>query len=389
MRKLCVKLPPFSPDYSGVCSALFDLNCVTVLHDASGCTGNYTGYDEPRWYGSRAAVFCSGLRELDAVLGDDEKMIQKTLQAAESLKPDLIALIGSPVPMVIGTDLKGIAADIELRTGRPCLGFDTTGTKYYSDGVSQACMALAERFTRPPKGKNPRGVNLLGLTPLDYDSRASASLKGLLKESSFELIASFCDGLTLPDIENAAQASVNLVVSQSGIPPAHYFEQRYGIPYVVGMPMGRQMQASWHEMVLGCIADRQSAYLDTAVGNADTLVLGDAVFCKAMQLGLKSEFGIAADCGCLFGTEAGYEQKGMLDLCDERTISAAINSGKYRTVIGDPMFRLLVKPGTLLNFIDNPIYCVSSKMAKLDPLNCIGEGLNKCLGVLFTTAECL
>lgn len=213
MGKLCVKLPPFSPDYSGVCSAIFDLNCVAVIHDASGCTGNYTGYDEPRWYGSKTAIFCSGLREIDAILGDDEKMIQKVLDATESLNPELIVLIGSPVPMVIGTDMKGIAADIEARTGIPCLGFDTTGTRYYSDGIAEACLALTERFTRMPEQKIPNGVNLPGLTPLDFGSSAASDLKAALVQNGLELVSSFCDGLTMEAAQHAAQASLNLVVS--------------------------------------------------------------------------------------------------------------------------------------------------------------------------------
>ncbi len=389
MSKLCVKLPPFSPDYSGVCSALFDLNCVVVLHDASGCTGNYTGYDEPRWYGSRAAVFCSGLREIDAVLGDDEKMIQKTLRAAESLKPDLIALVGSPVPMVIGTDLKGIAADLEQRTGIPCFGFDTTGTKYYSDGIAQVCIALAERFTKLQTQKKPCGVNLLGLTPLDYDGRSAAALKKVLAGNGFELIASFCDGLTLSDIQNAAQASVNLVVSQSGIAPARYFEQKHGIPYLVGAPLGALGQKSWLAAIQSCIETGRSAYPEAPHSKADTLLLGDAVICKALQTELAQAFGIFADCGCLFGTEAGYTPAGMLNLCDEQAIGAAINSGAYRTVIGDPMFRLLIKPGTQLTFIDSPVYCVSSKMAGCPPLDCVGGSLNRHLGGLIQAAAAI
>ena len=112
MAKLCMTLPPFSPDYSGVCSTLFPWDTLTVIHDASGCTGNYTGYDEPRWFHSRAPIYCSGLREIDAILGDDEKLIQKVLYALEDVKPEMIALVGSPVPMVIGTDMEGIAAEI-------------------------------------------------------------------------------------------------------------------------------------------------------------------------------------------------------------------------------------------------------------------------------------
>ena len=80
MRKLWITLPALAPDYSGVCSAMFELGGLSVIHDASGCTGNYTGYDEPRWYGSKSAVFCSGLREIDAVLGRDDKLIDQIVK---------------------------------------------------------------------------------------------------------------------------------------------------------------------------------------------------------------------------------------------------------------------------------------------------------------------
>ena len=103
MSRLSITLPPLAPDYSGAASAFFDLGGIVVMHDASGCTGNYTGYDEPRWLNSRSAVYCSGLRRMDAVLGNDDKFIQMALNAAESLDPTLIAFLGSPVPMIIGT----------------------------------------------------------------------------------------------------------------------------------------------------------------------------------------------------------------------------------------------------------------------------------------------
>lgn len=151
MARLSLWIPPFSPDYSGAAAVLFDLKTVTAMHDGSGCTGNYTSYDEPRWYGSKAGIFCSGLRRIDAILGDDEKLMKKMTAAAADLKPDILALIGSPVPMVIGADLKGIAAELEERTGLPSFGFDTTGTAYYDQGAYLAGTALMDRFTKLPK----------------------------------------------------------------------------------------------------------------------------------------------------------------------------------------------------------------------------------------------
>ncbi|MFR5048648.1 MAG: nitrogenase component 1 [Faecalispora sporosphaeroides] len=379
MGKLCVKLPPFSPDYSGVCSAIFDLNCVAVIHDASGCTGNYTGYDEPRWYGSKTAIFCSGLREIDAILGDDEKMIQKVLDAAESLHPELIVLIGSPVPMVIGTDMKGIAADIEARTGIPCLGFDTTGTRYYSDGIAQACLALMERFTQTPERKIPNGVNLLGLTPLDFGSGAASDLKADLAQNGLELVSSFCDGLTMEAVQKAAQASLNLVVSQSGLRPARYLEKRFGIPFLVQIPIGKSAQENWLEAVHSCLNGQKSLVPHTTGKDAEILVLGDEILCRSLQLGLKADFGLTADCGCLFGTEPELPGANILNLEDEQKIEEAVNCGKYRQIIGDPMLRMLIHPETEVDFFDLPSYCISSKMSGTPPVSFIGERFNALL----------
>jgi len=109
MKGLYKTLPPFSPDYSGVCSTLFELGGLVVVLDGGGCTGNFTGYDEPRWYGSTSAVFSSGLREIDAVVGDDEKLLRKFEDAIHFMKRQFIAIIGSPAPMVIGTDYAALA----------------------------------------------------------------------------------------------------------------------------------------------------------------------------------------------------------------------------------------------------------------------------------------
>ena len=51
--------------------------------------------------------------------------------------------------MVVGSDMKGIATELEARTGLPGFGFDTTGTAYYDRGVSAALIALLERFAEP------------------------------------------------------------------------------------------------------------------------------------------------------------------------------------------------------------------------------------------------
>ena len=66
-------LPVYAADISGICSALYELGGMTVMHDASGCNSTYTTHDEPRWYSMDSMVYISALSELEAVMGDDEK----------------------------------------------------------------------------------------------------------------------------------------------------------------------------------------------------------------------------------------------------------------------------------------------------------------------------
>jgi len=273
MGKLCMTLPPFSPDYSGVCSALFPFDTITVIHDASGCTGNYTGYDEPRWFRSRSPIYCSGLREIDAILGDDEKLIQKILFALEEIEPEMIALVGSPVPMVIGTDMEGIAAEIESRTGIMSVGFATTGLKYYPQGVEQVYKKVVKRILEESEDRNGENVevlrfsegdtdgqsgngcdtvgpkyrvNILGATPLDFgNSKTMDDLQAFLVENGFEINSALWENVTKEEIASLKYADCNIVVSTAGIELAEYMKKKFGIPYVTGMPFGERYGKLW------------------------------------------------------------------------------------------------------------------------------------------------
>lgn len=242
MARLSLWLPPFSPDYSGASAVLFDLKTVTAMHDASGCTGNYTGYDDPRWYGSHSGIFCSGLRQIDAVLGDDEKLIKKMEAAARDIQPDLMALVGSPVPMVIGADLEGIAVELEERTGIPSFGFDTTGTAYYDRGAFRAAKALMDRYTAKQAAKEAaieRRVNILGALPMDFGKGEEIrDFKRFLAENGYETGLCLALDYSLSDLKEAASAQVNLAVSRFGFLMAQYMEQRFRIPYLCGFPAG-------------------------------------------------------------------------------------------------------------------------------------------------------
>lgn len=64
MKGLWKYISPFAPDQSGAGAVLYGLGGIIVVCDAGGCAGNICGFDEPRWFSQRSAVFSAGLREI-------------------------------------------------------------------------------------------------------------------------------------------------------------------------------------------------------------------------------------------------------------------------------------------------------------------------------------
>ncbi|MBQ7981537.1 MAG: oxidoreductase, partial [Oscillospiraceae bacterium] len=134
MKQTARIISTYTADVSGVPSALFELGGMVIMHDASGCNSTYNTHDEPRWYDFDSMVYISGLTEMEAIMGDDEKLIGDIVSAASELHPEFIAIAGSPIPMMIGTDFKAVASVIEKRTGIKTFGIDTNGMHTYISG---------------------------------------------------------------------------------------------------------------------------------------------------------------------------------------------------------------------------------------------------------------
>lgn len=387
MARLSLWLPPFSPDYSGASAVLFDLKTVTAMHDASGCTGNYTGYDDPRWYGSHSGIFCSGLRQIDAVLGDDEKLIKKMEAAARDIQPDLMALVGSPVPMVIGADLEGIAVELEERTGIPSFGFDTTGTAYYDRGAFQAAKALMDRYTAKQAAKDAaieRRVNILGALPMDFGKGGEIrEFKRFLAENGYETGLCLAMDYSLSDLKEAASAKVNLAVSRFGFLMAQYMEQRFCIPYLCGFPAGESGEKAWLEALERVRETKHSEILNAVERREGTedmsvLIVGEQVMSNSLRYALFRDTGITrVTVGCLYGPEPALTLPGDLDLSDEKKIRQAMNRPEYQMIIADPFLKVLLPENTEKIFLPFSQYAVSSKLGEADSARIAGVQFNE------------
>ena len=147
MRQAYRIIPIYTADVSGVCSALYELGGMTVMHDPSGCNSTYNTHDEIRWYDQDSLIFISGLTDIDAIMGNDEKFLQDIEEAAKELKPKFIALASSPIPFMNGTDFPGLARALTARIGIPAFSVPTSGMHDYVYGAGLALAEIAGHFT--------------------------------------------------------------------------------------------------------------------------------------------------------------------------------------------------------------------------------------------------
>lgn len=387
MEQLWITLPAFAPDYSGVCSAMFDLKGLTVVHDASGCTGNYTGYDEPRWYGSESKVFCSGLREIDAVLGNDEKLIRNILKAGELVHPTIYTVVGSPVPMVIGTDTRGIAHELETTTGVPSFGFDTNGLGLYHTGVSDAMCRLINRFTKPADTKVERGINILGTTPLDFSANENAQdLKNRLEEWGFTIIGQLMMGASVQQIRDLDQAVVNLVVTSSGLEAARLLEKKFGIPYVVGMPL--EKDTAIKDLLEETIKDRKNRKIADEAGSGDVLIICEQVLGNSIRNLLQKRYSkIRVTVGTFFDLDEEITAKGDINITSEEMLVRVLESGQYSTLVGDPLFEELLEEAGGMQFVGIPHVAVSSKLHWQEMPRLLSSDMNDIIDRIASTID--
>ncbi|MBQ6042445.1 MAG: oxalate:formate antiporter [Oscillospiraceae bacterium] len=361
MKHTAKIIPCYAADTAGACSALYELGGLTVVHDASGCNSTYATFDEPRWWDKQSMTYISALTELDAILGNDEKLIADTAAAAADQNPRFIAVCGSPMPMMIGVDFDAVAAEIGQRTGIRTVALHTNGMHSYPEGASEALRAAAELFVQPAAQKRPNGVNLLGATPLDFGNLQTVPhIRAWLQEAGFSVVSCFAMGDTPETLAQAAEASVSLVLSECGFAAAEYLYERFGIPYVCGVPYGAAFSAQLAASLRQSAETGAHAYPCALRGTAGKkiTVIGEAVSAGSIAAQL-SLTGFAANVICPLPHHEEMLGAADSDVFAEDEIESALADMQPDAVIADPFYRFILPNGT--RHIELPHYAFSGR----------------------------
>ena len=335
MKKTYRILPVYTGDVSGAASALYEFGGMTVIHDPSGCNSTYNTHDETRWFDKESLIYISGLNDIDAITGNDDKFISDICAAAERMKPRFIALANSPLPYLNGTDFKGICRVLEEKTGLPCFYVNTNAMHDNSKGQSEAFLSFAKKMLQSPEKKIPNGVNIIGMTPLDLTSTK-------IELSGYETVSNWGLNTSYDEAVRAVEAELNIAVSSSGIASCKYMEEEYGIPYIKGLP--------WE--------GKPSDYMDVERKPSVNFIVGEPVISGSIAAYIKIKTGI--DYNVIATTEI---TDGLLLKCDrkchgEEELEEALKEAD--NIIADPMVRLISPPNA--NFIELPHFALSGRL---------------------------
>ena len=379
MRQSYRIIPIYTADVSGVCSALYELGGMTVMHDPSGCNSTYNTHDEIRWYDQDSLIFISGLTEIDAIMGNDRKFIDDIEHAARELRPKFIALAGSPIPFMNGTDFPAIARVIETETGIPTFSVPTNGMHDYVYGAGIALEEIAKRFTGKteiendtqkrtsadkiaetettddsrfpdsvvnvnPKKKEKRSgrsVNLLGVTPLDFGPQKNVEImKENLHNYGWNVLSAWAMGDTLETLQQAETADVNLVVSAVGLRAAKVLQEKFGTPYVIGTPnewLAETISEALEEAAEQQ-TDRKMVYLQNRMQKeAEITLIGEPVTMGSLAAGIEKKYGHSVRVFCpLKECENLVGEKDAIVLGEE-AMEEALRDAKI--IVADPLYK--------------------------------------------------
>ena len=343
MRGLRKYLTPFAPDQSGAVSVLYELGGIIVICDAGGCTGNVCGFDEPRWFERKSAVFSAGLRDMDAILGRDDRLVAKLVDAAVKVEAGFVAVIGTPVPAVIGTDYQALKRMCEKKTDLPVLAVNTDGMELYDGGERKAYLELFKVFAREKLPVETGRVGILGMTPQDVsDLKAADKLREKFKSQGHQAV---CYGMGdgLDEVKKASSVEKNIVVSPAALECARYLEKTFGTPYEVGYPLVEEL-----------VPDME--YAGKKILIVQQQVMAGSIRAELRKRGGDGKITVAS----WFSMEKDLLEEGDVSLKDEEDYMELVEKGRYDVIFADPCMKRMAKTFSGV-FVDAVHFAVSGK----------------------------
>ena len=229
-------LPQLVIDYSVLHSFLYNMSVSVILLSPGGCNQPIREVDEYRDF-TKTNQYTTKLNDAQITLGIEE-VINERLLFDLDLDVDFIAVIGTAITNIIGTNLSMVSKKIESLVGKPVVFFNTNGFEFYPKAISEAYLKVLPFILEENFSTDKKKVNLIGFHPMIYGS--DQFLIQLLDTLQHDQIQ-FC----LPGLMNfekahsklSKDACVSIILSGEGVKLGEQLKEMYDIPYEKLIPI--------------------------------------------------------------------------------------------------------------------------------------------------------
>lgn len=289
---------------------------------------------------------------MDAILGRDDRLVAKLADAATKLDAKFAAIIGTPVPAVIGTDYHALKRMTEKKVDLPIMTVDTDGMELYDKGEEKAWLELFYVFSGEKEDVIPGRVGILGMTPQDISDLHAADRirKRFAEEGKTAVCYGMGDGLGA--VKKVSNVERHIVVSPAALEAAKYLERTYGTPYEVGYPLVDEL-----------IFDMD--YHGKKVLIVHQQVIGSAIREEILKRAPDAQITVAS----WFMVKPELRKDGDLHLRDEEDYIQLVESGDFDVIYADRCMERMT-PEFSGTFVDTVHFAVSGRLTEVREQGC-------------------
>lgn len=331
MRKLWKILPPLMADNFGFIETMRQTDGVGIIDDC----GAYRLTRERR-KGQDLRVCHTEINSEDVVGGTRQKVLDAFEKVQERYNGKFALLTAGPCSAMIGTDLDEAAEQISKQNGIPARAVKLSGHKTYDEGISETLYTMAVLLCEEQQ-VIANSVNLLGANTFDWQEEMPQKIRSWFECQGIHVIANLGGKETSPNIKRMPAASMNVVLTVSGLKAAKYLQQQFGTPYVAMAPFG----AKWGELLIESIRGQQpvqSHIMDEE--DAQVLIIGEQLMANAIRETLIREYGIKRiQVASFYKLSKELAAPHDIRIRDEDDAKRLLGESSYRMVIADPLLR--------------------------------------------------
>ena len=233
--QLC-KYYPVANDRMGIIWTLSSIEGACVIEFGPAGTTHYAVEGIGSLNGEdRAKIYSTHMDQSDVTFGKYDRLEKAIVEVDINIKPKYMFVMASSISSIIGADIESVCDTLQDSVNAKLIPITTGGLKDdYNVGIEYMLNTLVKEITKDTIEKDINKYNIIGANIDKYNylsdvEELKRTMKDLFNKEANTIFT--CD-TSIESIENASNASLNIVVRKEGLKAAKYMEEKYNIPYI-------------------------------------------------------------------------------------------------------------------------------------------------------------